>query len=223
MKIAILLFPDFTALDVVGPYEILVHAPGVEVVFVAKNKGLINGEVDVFQLMANHSFSEIDACDILIIPGGPGDAEAATDIATLDWVRKIHQTTTYTTSICTGALVLAAAGLLEGKDATTHWAAKETLNRLGAHYQPERWVQQGKIITAAGVSAGIDMALYLLADLMGNDTAKMVQLGTEYDPQPPFDSGSVAKAEPHIHGVLSTSFAKTFGVRHKKIVKYNGI
>jgi len=221
MKVAILLFPGFTSLDAVGPYEILAHAPGAEMLFVAKDKELVTGELEVFKLMASHSFSEVNACDVLIIPGGPGDAEAATDAATLAWIREIHETTQYTTSVCTGSLLLAAAGLLEGKSATSHWAAEKTLTRLGAHYRAERWVQEGKILTAAGVSAGIDMALFLLAELRGEETAKMMQLGIEYDPQPPFNSGSVAKAEPYIHEKLSAMFAKTIGVRHKKITKYN--
>jgi len=220
MKIAILLFPGFTSLDAIGPYEMLVHAPGVEVMFVAKEKALLTGEKDIFKIMPSHSFDDIDAADVLLVPGGPGEVGAATDAATIAWIKKIHTGSRYTTSVCTGALVLAKAGVLEGKPATTHWAAAETLTALGSTYQAERWVQNGKIITAAGVSAGIDMALFLLGELMGEDTAKMMQLGVEYDPNPPFDSGAVAKAEPHIHAALKAGFQASMAERFKYLLEH---
>jgi len=217
MKIAILLYPGFTALDAIGPYEILVHAPGVEVMFVAKRKTLLTGEKDIFKIMPSHDFSEITSADILLVPGGPGETDAATDEETINWIKLIHQTTRFTTSVCTGALILAKAGLLAGKPATTHWAAADTLNALGSTYTAERWVQDGKVITAAGVSAGVDMALFLAENLMGTAVAQSLQLGVEYDPQPPFDSGSVAKAHPQIHAALQTVFTASMGPRYAKL------
>lgn len=220
MKIALLLFPGFTSLDAIGPYEMLVHAPGVEVMLVAKEKALLTGEKDIFKIMPSHSFAEVEEADVLLVPGGPGEVSAATDAATIGWIKQIHTSSRFTTSVCTGALVLAKAGILEGKPATTHWAAADTLNALGSPYQAERWVQDGKIITAAGVSAGMDMALFLLAELVGEDAAKMTQLGVEYDPKPPFNNGSVAKAEPHIHSMLKASFEASMAERFKFLLEH---
>lgn len=217
MKIAILLYPGFTSLDAIGPYETLVHAPGVEMMLVAKEKKLLTGEVDVFKMMPSHDFSEVDSADILLIPGGPGETPAANDPETVNWIRKIHKTTKYTTSVCTGSLILAKAGLLEGKTATTHWAAAKILEAFGVPYKAERWVEEGKVITAAGVSAGIDMALYLVGKLLSPEVAMSLQLGIEYDPQPPYDSGSVAKADPDIHRNLAAMFAHSMGERQKAI------
>lgn len=195
MQIAILLYPNFTALDAIGPYEMLAHVPGNTVTFVAKEKGLIPADTGVLKIEASHSIEEITSCDILIIPGGEGEFAARDDADAIDWIRTIHETTKFTTSVCTGSLLLAKAGLLNGLNATSHWAAEKWMNDLGAHYVAERWVENGKIITAAGVSAGIDMALYLISKTHGDAMAKTVQLATEYDPDPPFDSGSVAKAD----------------------------
>lgn len=220
MKIAILLYPGFTSLDAIGPYEMLVHAPGIKVMLVAKEKTLLTGEKDIFKIMPSHSFEDVDAADVLLVPGGPGEVDAATDAATIAWINKIHAGSRYTTSVCTGALVLAKAGILDRKPATTHWAAADTLRALGSDYRAERWVQNDKVITAAGVSAGMDMALFLLAELIGPDAAKMMQLGTEYDPHPPFDSGSVAKAEPHIHSVLKASFEASMAERFNYLLEH---
>jgi len=219
MKIAILLYPGFTSLDAIGPYEILAHVPGVEMMLVAKEKTLLIGEMDIFKIMPSHDFSEVDTADILVIPGGPGDVTAATDPATIAWVRKIHATSQYTTSVCTGALVLAKAGILEGKNATTHWAAAEVLEALGVSYKAERWVEDGNVITAAGVSAGIDMALYLLGKLMGPAIAKSMQLGIEYDPHPPYNAGSVAKADPEIHSMLTATLQATMRDRYSSLIQ----
>ena len=219
MKIAILLYPGFTALDAIGPYEMLVHAPGVEMMLVAKEKGLLTGEKSVFKIMPSHCFASVTKCDILLIPGGPGETDAALDPETIQWIQRVDATTTFTTSVCTGSLILAKAGLLAGKSATTHWAAAETLEALGVNYRAERWVQDGKIITAAGVSAGIDMALFLLSDLLGETEAKTIQLGVEYDPKPPFNCGSVATADPEIHSKLSQDFAQSMGPRYKRLLE----
>ena len=206
MQIAILLYPEFTALDAIGPYEMFAHVPGHKVTFVAKEKGLIPADTGVLKIAATHSISEVDACDILIIPGGGGEFAARKDEHILNWIRKIHETTKYTTTVCTGSLLLAKTGLLNGVDATSHWAAEKWLEELGDTYKAERWVERGKIITAAGVSAGIDMALYLIGKLHGESVAKTVQLATEYDPDPPFDSGSVAKADPRSVETISKLF-----------------
>ena len=196
MKIVILLYPGLTVLDAIGPYEILGQLPKTEILFVAKEKGNIKADTGFLELVASHSISDIDQCDILLIPGGGGSKNVRKDQTILDWIRKIHPTTHYTTSVCNGSLILGAAGLLKGSTATTYWADEKRLQLYGATYRNERWVQEGKIITAAGVSAGIDMALMLVAKFAGDDMAKMIQLGVEYDPQPPFDCGSVKKSDP---------------------------
>ena len=198
MDIVIPIFPDFTALDAVGPYEVLRHLPDAKVVFAAAERGLVRLDSKFTGLQADAAFGEIDAADVLVVPGGWGTRAAMRDEALLDWVRRIHATTRYTTSVCTGSLVLGAAGLLTGLDATTHWAQTKLLESTGARYTERRVVQRGKIITAAGVSSGIDMALNLAAQIAADDVAKSIQLLIEYDPQPPFDAGSPAKAGPAI-------------------------
>ena len=198
MDIVIPIFPDFTALDAIGPYEVLRSLPGARVVFAAAETGLVRTDSTFIGLQADAALSEIDAADVLVVPGGFGSRAAMKDEAMLAWVRRIHETTRYTTSVCTGSLILGAAGLLTGLDATTHWAVTKLLESTGARYTERRVVQQGKIFTAAGVSSGIDMALTLAAQIAGDDMAKAIQLGIEYDPQPPFDAGSPAKAGPAI-------------------------
>jgi putative intracellular protease/amidase len=198
MKIAILLYDNFTALDCIGPYEVLHNVPGNEVEFVALKAGPVTADSGTLSIVATSSIAEVTAPDMLLIPGGPGDEVAAANPEILNWVRKVHKTTKWTTSVCTGALILAAAGVLDGLEATTHWCAFERLKELGAKPTAERVVRQGKIVTGAGVSAGIDMALQLVALEVGDDMAKAIQLGIEYDPQPPFDCGSPAKAPAEI-------------------------
>ena len=198
MRIVIPIFPEFTALDAIGPYEVLRMLPDARVTFVAAARGVVRTDSRMVGLHADAAFDETDSADVLVVPGGWGTRALLRDEATLAWVRAIHETTRWTTSVCTGSLVLAAAGLLDGLDATTHWGAVETLEKHGARYVPERVVQRGKLITAAGVSAGIDMALTLAALIAGEQVAKAIQLAVEYDPQPPFDAGSPAKAGPEI-------------------------
>lgn len=198
MDIVIPIFPDFTALDAVGPYEVLRGLPDAKVVFAAAERGLVRTDSTFIGLQADAALNEIDAADVLVVPGGWGTRAAMRDETLLAWVRRIHATTRYTTSVCTGSLVLGAAGLLTGLDATTHWAQTKLLESTGARYTEQRVVQQGKIVTAAGVSSGIDMALTLAAQIAGDDVAKSIQLTIEYDPQPPFDAGSPAKAGPAI-------------------------
>ncbi len=196
MEAAILLFDRLTALDAVGPYEVLRQIPGAQVRFVAKELGPKRTDAGSLALMADYALKDISSPDIIVIPGGPGQADLMEDRVILDWIRQIHTTTHWTTSVCTGALILAAAGLLQGLRATTHWLALHVLllRQLGAEAVSERVVVQGKIITAAGVSAGIDMALTLTALEYGEEVAQAIQLSLEYDPQPPFNAGSPGKA-----------------------------
>ena len=204
MKIAIALYDRFTALDAIGPYETLSRIPGAEVVFVGCEKRLFRTDLQALAVQVGASFAEVDRADVLVVPGGPGTREMMTDRPLIEWVQKIHATTQWTTSVCTGSLVLGAAGLLKGVDATTHWGCMTELASTGANPVTERVVIRGKIVTAAGVSAGIDMGLTLAARIAGDDVAKAIQLGIEYDPQPPFDSGSAAKATPEIVTIVAS-------------------
>jgi transcriptional regulator GlxA family with amidase domain len=198
MKIAFLIFDKLTALDAIGPYEVLSRLPGVELSFVAKQAGPKRTDTGALTINADRSLSDLPDPDLLLIPGGEGNRPLLDDDEVLDWVRTAHQGTTWTTSVCTGSLVLGAAGILEGKRATTHWAYRDRLAGFGAEAVAERYVIDGKVATAAGVSAGLDMALDLAARIAGEDVAKAIQLGIEYDPAPPFDSGSPEKAAPEL-------------------------
>jgi transcriptional regulator GlxA family with amidase domain len=196
MQIAIALFDRFTALDAVGPYQVLSSMPGAEVVFVAERRGPVADDT-ALTVEARGSFDEVTAPEIVVVPGGMITRRMARDGHPLiDWVKAVHPTTTWTTSVCTGSILLAAAGVLEGLDATSHWAALPQLEAFGARPTVERVVVRDaeRIVTAAGVSSGIDMALHLVARLQGPEVAQAIQLAVEYDPQPPFDAGSPAKA-----------------------------
>jgi transcriptional regulator GlxA family with amidase domain len=206
VQIAYLLYDRFTALDITGPHEVLNSIPGVESVFVAEQAGPVRNESGSLALVADRAIAEVPHPEIVVVPGGFGTRVLLDREPLLDWLRGVHETSTWTTSVCTGSLLLAAAGLLEGAPATTHWLARERLASLGARVVPERVVRHGKILTAAGVSAGIDMALELVARIHGEDMAKAIQLGIEYDPQPPFDSGSEEKASPATVELLTTAF-----------------
>ncbi|WP_275426228.1 DJ-1/PfpI family protein [Nocardia arizonensis] len=198
-QVAIVLYPGMTALDAIGPYEVLRLVPDVEVRFVGHATGPVLTDSGVLALGVTHTFAETPSPDIVVVPGGPAATAVAADDTVLDWIRNAHQRTTWTTSVCTGALVLAGAGLLRGKPATTHWAAQQMLGALGARPQRgERIVRVDRIATAAGVSAGIDLALWLVGESFGPQRAKAVQLDIEYDPHPPFDSGHPDKAEPAV-------------------------
>jgi putative intracellular protease/amidase len=194
MKIAIPIFDKVTALDAVGPYEVLSRLPGAELKFVGFEPGPVKTDNRMLALHVETTLEEFAEPDILVVPGGFGTRALMKDERMLDWVRRVHRTSQWTTSVCTGSLVLGAAGLLDGLEATTHWAAMDTLGQLGARPTGRRVVEQGKIITAAGVSSGIDMALRLAAKVAGDQIAQAIQLGIEYDPQPPFDAGSPEKA-----------------------------
>lgn len=198
MEISILLYDRFTALDCIGPYEVLSRIPGARLRFVAKKAGPVMTDTGMLSVVAEAPLKDVSRPDILLIPGGPGDEGALADAEIVDWVAKAHETTKWTTSVCTGALVLGAAGILRGLEATTHWASVERLESFGARYTEQRVVRQGKVVTGAGVSAGIDMGLTLLAAECGDDFAKALQLAIEYDPQPPFDCGSPGKAPAYV-------------------------
>jgi putative intracellular protease/amidase len=198
-QIAIVVYPGFTALDFIGPYEVLRNLPGAEVRFVWHEPGPIAADSGVLLIGATHSFDETPSPDILLVPGGMTTFEQARDEKLLDWVRRAHQTATWTASVCSGSVILAAAGLLEGKRATSHWLAVPMLKPFGVRpVSDERIVvaeaTPNSIVTCAGVSAGIDLGMWLAGEIAGEGRAKAIQLAIEYDPQPPFDSGHISKA-----------------------------
>jgi putative intracellular protease/amidase len=198
MEIAIPLYDRFTALDAVGPYEVLSRLPGATVHFVATEPGLKTTDTGMLTLSVEKGLEDVPAPDVVLVPGGVGSRTAVDDMQLIEWIRKAHETSQWTTSVCTGSLILGAAGVLEGLEATTYWAVLDMLEQYGARPVTRRWVEQGKVITAAGVSAGIDMALTLAARIAGDDVGQAIQLGIEYDPAPPFDTGSPAKAPEHL-------------------------
>jgi putative intracellular protease/amidase len=194
MEIAILLYDRFTALDAVGPYEVLSRLPGARVTFVAERPGQVRTDTRQLTLVADAALHEMPAPELVLVPGGPGQSALMDDGPVHEWLRAAHEATTWTTSVCTGSLVLAAVGLLAGRRATSNWQAIEQLRALGVDAVPERVVFDGKLATAAGVTAGIDMALALAARIAGEQLAQAIQLGIEYDPEPPFHAGSPGKA-----------------------------
>jgi transcriptional regulator GlxA family with amidase domain len=198
MKIAFLIFDKLTALDAIGPYEVLSRLPEADLRFVAKEAGQKRTDTGKLGISADAALSELTDPDIVLVPGGEGNRPLMQDEEVLDWLRTADQTSTWTTSVCTGSLVLGAAGLLDGKRATSHWAYRDELRDHGAEPVAERFVVDGKVVTAAGVSAGIDMALHLTSLEYGPELAQGIQLGLEYDPQPPFDSGAPEKADPNL-------------------------
>jgi putative intracellular protease/amidase len=194
MQIAILLYDRFTVLDAIGPYQVLSGLPGAQVAFVAERPGPIRDEVGSLILSAEAGLPDVPRPDIVVVPGGPGQNSQMQDGLVHEWLRAADQASTWTTSVCTGSLILAAAGLLTGRRATSHWLALDELGRLGATPVSERVVFDGKYVTAAGVSSGIDMGLTLAGRIAGDDVAQAIQLMIEYDPQPPYDAGSPDRA-----------------------------
>ena len=190
MYIAIPLFEGFAALDAVGPYEVLSRMPGAQVQFVAAERGARHTDSGPLAMVAEHALDDVPHPDVIVVPGGFGTRRLLDDEEMLGWISTAHETSSWTTSVCTGSLLLGAAGVLRGLKATSHWLALEQLREFGAEPTSERVVEQGKVITSAGVSAGIDMGLRLAARIAGEDVAKAIQLGIEYDPDPPFDCGS---------------------------------
>jgi putative intracellular protease/amidase len=198
MQIAIPLYDRFTALDAIGPYEVLSRLPDSQLTFVAAEPGPYKTDNGMLTILAEASLDDIPRPEILCVPGGWGTREAIADERLVGWIRDAHETSEWTTSVCTGSLLLAAAGVLDGLNATCHWLELETLEEMGARPTGRRVVHEGKVVTAAGVSSGIDMALYLTAKIAGDEFAQTIQLLIEYDPQPPFDAGSPSKAPPEI-------------------------
>ncbi len=196
IQVAIPIFPRFTSLDAVGPFDALQLIPSIDVTFVGHERGEVRCEGGRLAIIADATFDDIPAPDVVVFPGGMGTRELEKDEAVLDWVRHAHESTLYTTSVCTGSLVLGAAGLLRGMTATTHWSCYRELEAHGAVATDQRVVEHldQRIITAAGVSSGIDMALRLVEILLDRTAGEAAQLMIEYDPQPPFDSGSLKKA-----------------------------
>jgi transcriptional regulator GlxA family with amidase domain len=194
-QIAFVAYPGFTALDMIGPYEVLRNLPGAEVRFVWHESGPITADSGVLVIGATHSLAETPSPDVILVPGGPSTPVHARDETLLEWLRQAHHTASWTTSVCSGSVILAAAGLLEGRRATSHWLTIPALKAFGAiPVADERIVHQDNIVTSAGVSAGLDLALWLAGQLGGENRAKAIQLAIEYDPQPPFDSGHMSKA-----------------------------
>lgn len=194
MQIAIALFDNMTGLDAVGPYEVLSRLPGADLTFVGERPGPVRTDTGRLGLVADRGYDEVPHPDVVVVPGGFGQNDHRAGSALNDWLREVDAHTTWTTSVCTGSLILAAAGLLEGRRATSHWLAYDELRELGAVPSDERVVVDGKYVTAGGVSSGIDMALSLAELLVGRETAEAIQLGIEYDPRPPFASGNVRNA-----------------------------
>jgi transcriptional regulator GlxA family with amidase domain len=209
MNIAIPIFENLTVLDAVGPYEVLSRLPGARVHFVAKETGPKRAETGMLALMADRTLDDLPEPDVIVVPGGYGNRPLMEDEEVLNWLRHAHEQSMWTTSVCTGALVLAAAGILDGLEATTHWLCLDALAKYGAiPVGDRRVVEQGKVLTAAGVSAGIDMALTLAARIAGDELAQAIQLGIEYDPEPPFHGGSPAKAPPEIIELVQRNAAQ---------------
>jgi transcriptional regulator GlxA family with amidase domain len=205
MRIAILIFDGLTALDAIGPYEVLSRLPESELRFVAKETGPKRTDTGALGIEADLALADLPDPEVVLVPGGEGNRSLMADDEVLGWLRDVHDGSTWTTSVCTGALVLGAAGILDGRRATTHWAYLDRLRELGADPVAERVVEDGKIVTAAGVSAGIDMALSLASRIAGERVAQSIQLGIEYDPEPPFDAGSPEKAPRDIVDLIRSS------------------
>jgi transcriptional regulator GlxA family with amidase domain len=197
LEVAIPLFPEMTALDAIGPYEVLQRIPSIDVIFIGHQRGEIRTDNGMLGLTVDRSFDELPEPDIIVFPGGVGTRPIQQQEKILEWVRHAHATTLMTTSVCSGSLVLGAAGLLDGLTATTHWSCYPELEAVGALPTAQRVVEHldRRIITAAGVSSGIDMALRLVELLVDRTAAEAAQLMIEYDPQPPTDCGAVSKAD----------------------------
>jgi transcriptional regulator GlxA family with amidase domain len=208
MQIAIGLYDGFTALDAIGPYQVLSLVPGHDVRFCAARAGRIDDDNKLLHFEVEHTFEDFPRPDVLLVPGGVITRKLAAERHPIvDWIAAAHPHTTWTTSVCTGALLLGAAGVLESLPATTHWSAYDALRGYGAEPTEQRVVIEGKVVTGAGVSAGIDMALTLVGRMHGSEVAEAVQLGIEYDPQPPYDAGAPSKAAEPIRELVSAALA----------------
>lgn len=209
MKIACVLYDRFTILDIVGPFQVFSSLPGAEVWWVADRAGPIADHTGMASLTATHTFDQVADPDLVIVPGGIGTERLIPDHAVIPWLVDVHQRTQWTTSVCTGSLLLAAAGLLDGREATCHWLMLDHLGTLGAVPTGQRVVMhpEERIVTSAGVSSGIDMGLTLVAHMHGEAMAEAIQLAIEYDPQPPTDAGSPDKVGDDIKALVMASFA----------------
>lgn len=211
MQVAVVLYEGFTALDFIGPYEVLRYLPDCEVRFLSHDTGPVAADSGALLVAATHSFDETPSPDVIVVPGGMTSFQHAYDEKLLEWLRSAHVTSTWTTSVCSGSIILAAAGLLTDRQATSHWSVIKTLSKFGAMpVGDQRIVQQGKIVTAAGVSAGLDMALWLAGKIGGDAQACAIQLAIEYDPQPPYDMGHVTKASSDIKARASMLLGREF-------------
>jgi putative intracellular protease/amidase len=213
VEIALLSFPDMTAMDAMGPYEVLSRLPEARLRFVAAKKGLITTDTGMLTFQAEASIDEIEAADVLVVPGGPARAVGAVmqHQPTLDWISKIHQNSRYTVSVCTGSWILGAAGILKGKRAGCHWLGIDALEQFGAEPCSDRVVVDGKIWTAGGVTSGIDMALAFAAEVAGEEFAQILQLALQYDPKPPFKGGTPESAPQHIVQLARDNAAAVLG------------
>jgi transcriptional regulator GlxA family with amidase domain len=218
MQVAIGLFPGFTVLDAIGPYQVFAEHPDMEIVVCAARHGRLDDEDRKLHFDIEHTFDEIPRPDVLLVPGGCTPARIPDAYQpVIDWIRGAHEHTTYTTSVCTGALLLGAAGLLHGLEATTHWRTYEHLRGYGAEPTAQRVVFQGKVVTGAGVSAGIDLALAVVAKLHGLDAAQAIQLQIEYDPRPPSDTGAPSKASPRVRELADALASRTDGDARRRL------
>ena len=207
MNITIFVYDGFTALDAIGPYEVLSRLPGATTTFVGPSAGRVRTDNGILGVFADGALADVEQCDVLVVPGGPASGAMGEEAGIAEALRRLDAGSKVTASVCTGSLILGAAGLLKGRRSTTHWAFLDALRGFGAEPLAERVVVDGKYYAAAGVSAGIDMALQLTADLVGRPVAEAIQLGIEYDPQPPFDAGSADKAAPETVAMLRARFA----------------
>ena len=221
MQVSIVLYEGFTALDVVGPFEVLHHLPDAQVSFVSSTPGLVRGDAPPFALEAEDLDAHPDP-QVLLVPGGNGTQAQLSDERLLAWLRRVHETTQWTTAVCTGSMLLGAAGILRGHPATTHWYELASLELFGAEARSERIVESGRIITSAGVSAGVDMALHLCGRIAGDALAECVQLGIEYDPEPPYDSGSLAKASDDVAELVRAAFRESYGPPYAEVAATTG-
>jgi cyclohexyl-isocyanide hydratase len=206
-RIGMLIFPRMTQLDMTGPYEVLARLPDTAVELIAHTREPVATDRGL-QIVPTTTFAECPTLDVIMVPGGPGQQDLMEDEAALSFLRKQAGGAQFVTSVCTGSLVLAAAGLLKGKRATSHWAAVEHLVHLGAIPIREQVVVDGNVVTGAGVTSGIDFALQLAAMLEGEEVARQIQLQIEYEPEPPFDSGSPQKASKETLAAVQARLAK---------------
>jgi putative intracellular protease/amidase len=212
VNVAILLYDGFSVLDAIGPYEVLARVPGAKIRFTTKaGPRAVRADTGFVSLVADHDLTLLSHLDVLVIPGGPGAFGVLKDQEMTAWVRHAYEAARWTLTVCSGSLILGATGVLAGRDATTSWFIRDQLAQFGATYKAEHYVCSGKIITAAGSTTGIDAALLLAAEIAGEDVARAMQLGLEYDPKPPFDSGSFAKASPELLAVFKTLEAQSRG------------